>query len=106
MIYNQKEKTSEKFKIKKYKNKQIYRLLKSSRIQYVFVVCQDLIRRMIANQISPISYAFQMNSEEDIRNQTVEVLRNAQLLRQEIILICSPRDDQHKLIESVLIEVI
>ncbi|XP_052064515.1 glutamate receptor 4-like [Mytilus californianus] len=67
-------------------------------------VCQDLIRRMIANQISPISYSLQMNSEEDIRNQTVEVLRNAQLLRQEIILICSPRDDQHKLIQNVLKE--
>ncbi|CAC5388573.1 GRIA4 [Mytilus coruscus] len=45
-----------------------------------------------------------INAEEDIRNQTVEVLRNAQLLRQEIILICSPRDDQHKLIQNVLKE--
>ena len=57
---------------------------------------------MIANQISPISYALQMTSEDDIRNQTVGVLRSAQLLRQEIVLICSPRDHKHKLIQIVL----
>lgn len=57
---------------------------------------------MIGNKISPISYALDMKSEDDIRNQTIEVLRNAQLLQQEIMVICSPRDHIHNLIQIVL----
>lgn len=66
-------------------------------------VCQDLIHKMIDSKISPISYSLHMHGgQEDIQNQTIEVLRNAQLLQQEIMVICSPRDNKHQLIHAVL----
>ncbi|KAL3842037.1 hypothetical protein ACJMK2_020102 [Sinanodonta woodiana] len=66
--------------------------------------CQDLANRLTRNGISPIAYSLRFDNSVNIRNQTSDVLRYIQLLEQKVILVCSPRDHDYNLIETVLLE--
>lgn len=69
-------------------------------------VCQNLARQMVEHNISPITYTLKFSEiEDEMRNNTSEVLRNVQLLEQKHIVICSPRDDTYNMIQLVLEEV-
>ncbi|KAK3594050.1 hypothetical protein CHS0354_040811 [Potamilus streckersoni] len=68
--------------------------------------CQDLANQMTQNGISPITYSLRFDNSVNIRIQTSDVLRYVQLLEQKVILVCSPRDHDYNLIETVLLEVV
>ncbi|KAL5007885.1 hypothetical protein ScPMuIL_016691 [Solemya velum] len=68
--------------------------------------CQDLTEQMIVNGISPIPYSLtvkNMNTKQ-IKKQIDKVLRNARMLEQKIVVICSPDEEKQNLIEAVLFE--
>lgn len=72
-----------------------------------FSECQDLTEQMIVNGISPIPYSLtvkNMNTKQ-IKKQIDKVLRNARMLEQKIVVICSPDEEKQNLIEAVLFEV-
>ncbi|XP_021345787.1 glutamate receptor 4-like [Mizuhopecten yessoensis] len=66
--------------------------------------CKDLVNQMIQSHISPIPYALSLGNTAKTSEQTQDVLRNAQMLEQRVVLTCSPRDEKDKLIETVLHE--
>ncbi|XP_033752870.1 glutamate receptor 4-like [Pecten maximus] len=66
--------------------------------------CKDLVNQMIQSHISPIPYAVSLGDRSRTSMQTRDVLRNAQMLEQRVVLTCSPRDEKDKLIETVLNE--
>ncbi|XP_060066778.1 glutamate receptor 4-like [Ylistrum balloti] len=66
--------------------------------------CKDLVNQMIESNISPIPYAVSLGNRRMTNEQTRDVLRNAQMLEQRVVLTCSPRDEKDKLVETVLKE--